>query len=85
MIAHDVLALLRCPESRQPLAAAAPELIARLETRRAAGELRDRSGNAWSEKVAEGLVREDGALFFPVRDGIPVLIAGEALDLRFGN
>jgi len=81
MIADEVLALLRCPETRQPLTVASPELVAGLEALRAAGNLRDRSGNSYAGSVEGGLVRADGALFFPMRDGIPVLISSEAVAL----
>jgi uncharacterized protein YbaR (Trm112 family) len=81
MIAAELLALLRCPESRQPLSPAAPELLARLESDRAAGKLRNRAGNAVTQAIEQGLVREDGRRFYPVMADIPVLIAAEAIDL----
>jgi uncharacterized protein len=81
MVADKVLALLRCPETRQSLTVAGAELIAELEKLRAAGGLRDRTGNLYSGPIESGLVRADGALFFPIRDGIPVLIAAEAIAL----
>lgn len=84
MVADQVLALLRCPESRQTLTVADSELVAQLEKLRAAGSLRDRSGSLYSGAVEGGLVRADGALFFPIRDGIPVLIAAEAIALPVG-
>lgn len=81
MVADEVLALLRCPETRQSLAVADAGLIAELEKLRAAGGLRDRAGNLCPGPIEGGLVRADGALFFPIRDGIPVLIAAEAIAL----
>jgi uncharacterized protein YbaR (Trm112 family) len=82
MVAEELLALLRCPETRQPLTVAPPELIARLESLRAAGTLRDRAGNPFSSPLESGLVTVDEALFYPIREGIPVMISGEAIDLR---
>ena len=82
MIAEEFLVLLRCPETRQPLTVAAPELIARLESLRAAGNLRHRAGNSYPGSIESGLVTADGAFFYPIRDGIPVMITGEAIDLR---
>ena len=76
-----LLPLLRCPLSRQTLAPAPRELVDRLETARAAGTLRNRAGQALAEPIDAGLVRADGALFFPVRSGIPVLVAEEAVPL----
>jgi len=83
-IAHfdaTLLAMLRCPETRQTLALASPELIARLEGERVAGTLRNRAGQVLAEPLAEGLVRADRAMFFPVREGIPLLLAEEAVHL----
>ena len=63
MIDPDLLALLRCPETHQPLALAPADVLAR------AG-------------LDAGLLREDGAVLYPIRDGIAVLLAEEAIRLR---
>lgn len=76
-----LLPLLCCPLSRQALAPASPDIVARLEAARAAGTLRNRAGQPLAEPIDAGLVRADGALFFPVRAGIPVLVAEEAVPL----
>lgn len=76
-----LLPLLRCPLSRQPLAVAPADILARLEAERAAGALRNRAGVALTEPIDEGLVRADGAVFFPVRSGIPLLVAEESVTL----
>ena len=81
MIDELLLPLLCCPLSRQPLAPAPPELLARLETERAAGTLRNRAGQPLAAPIDAGLVRADGALFFPVRSGIPLLVAEESVTL----
>jgi uncharacterized protein YbaR (Trm112 family) len=81
MVAEELLALLRCPETRQPLIVAPPELIARLEALRASSGLPDRSGKPCSGSIEAGLVTADNVYFYPIRDGIPVMITGEAIDL----
>ena len=81
MIDELLLPLLRCPLSRQTVAPAPPDLVARLEMERAAGTLRNRAGQPLDEPIDAGLVRADGTLFFPVRSGIPVLVAEEAVPL----
>ena len=81
MIDELLLPLLRCPLSRQTHAPAPAKLVARLEMERMAGTLRNRAGQALAEPIDVGLVRADGALFFPVRSGIPVLVAEEAVPL----
>ena len=81
MITPEFLDLLRCPESKQRLVPAPPELIARLEAQRTAGHLRNRAGQAVAETIEEGLLREDGKRFFRILTGFPVLITAEGVDL----
>jgi len=76
-----MLALLCCPETRQPLARATAAVVARLEERRAAGSLRNRGGQVIDAPIEAGLVRADGALFFPIRSGIPLLVLDEAVNV----
>lgn len=64
MIADEVLALLRCPETRQPLRVATPAELSTM-----------------TPAPAAALIREDGRCAYPVRDGIPVLVADEAIRL----
>jgi uncharacterized protein YbaR (Trm112 family) len=81
MITDELLALLRCPQTMQALAVATPEQLAWIEAARAAGTLRDQARRLVQEPISAGLVRADGALFFPIREGIPVLLLDEALPL----
>ncbi|MST93949.1 MAG: hypothetical protein EXS33_01510 [Pedosphaera sp.] len=69
MIDAELLKLLRCPETRQPLTPAAAGLLVRLNGRIATGELRNRGGQALQEKLPAGLVRQD----------IPVTLLDEAI------
>ena len=61
-VSPELLALLRCPLTMQPLRVAPAELLARL-----------------SVPLAAGLVREDGVVVYPIRDGIPVLLPDAAI------
>jgi len=45
------------------------------------GEFVNRDGAAMSEKLKEALVTDDGGTLYPINDGIPVLLAGEACAL----
>jgi uncharacterized protein YbaR (Trm112 family) len=82
LISKDLLQLLVCPENRTPVHEAEPSLIAQLNERISRGALRNRDGKAITENLDGGLVREDGALLYPVRDGIPVMLLGEAIVLK---
>ena len=77
-----MIALLRCPETWQPLALASATLLAQIETRRIAGELVTRAGNPVEKSMAAGLVREDRKIIYPIRGGIPILLVEEAILLE---
>jgi uncharacterized protein YbaR (Trm112 family) len=81
MISPEFLALLRCPESKQHLVPAPPELLARLESERVAGHLKNRAGKAVDKTIEEGLLREDGKRFYLIATGFPILIGEEGIDL----
>ena len=75
----DILDILRCPESGQTLRLAPPELLRKLEGRRAADGVRDRAGKQIGEPFTAGLVREDGLVFYRVLEGIPILLIDESI------
>lgn len=75
VISPELLALLRCPESMQPLRLAT---AAEVEQLRAAGA-RTRTGAELPAELEGGLIREDGALLFPIVAGLPVLLLSDAV------
>ncbi len=81
MIDPELLPILCCPETHQPLAEAAPEVVARLNQQIAAGQTRNRAGTLVAEPIDGGLVRADGKYLYPVRQAIPILLIDEALPL----
>jgi uncharacterized protein YbaR (Trm112 family) len=81
MITPEFLDLLRCPQSKQRLIPAPPELVARLESERLAGRLLNRAGKAVAKSIEEGLLREDGKRFYLISSGFPILITEEGVDL----
>ncbi len=80
-IDQELLEILRCPETHQTLALAAAELVASLNARIAAGELHNRGGEQVDEPLDGGLVREDGAFLYPIRDEIPEMLIDSAIAL----
>ncbi len=64
VISAELLALLRCPATGQPLTIAPKELIARL---------------AREHDLTGGLLREDGKVIYPIRRGIPMMLIEEAI------
>jgi len=81
MISPELLQILCCPESRQPLEVAAPELVAQLNARIAAGQVRNRAGQQVQDPLESGLVRADKKLLYPIRKNIPLLLIDEGIEL----
>lgn len=81
MVDQELLDLLVCPETKQPVRPADAAVLARLNDAISAGAVKNRGGEAVSEAVPEGLVREDGRVLYPVRDDIPIMLIDEAIPL----
>ncbi len=81
MVHKSLLDILVCPETKQALELAPPELLDAVNRSIRAGELTAQSGQAVTEEIHAGLVREDGQQLFPVRDEIPVMLVDESIPL----
>ena len=82
MVDPKLLEILVCPETKQPVRSADAGLLSRVNDAVSRGSLNNRGGDRVEEAVAEGLVREDGAVLYPVRDDIPVMLIDEAIPLE---
>jgi uncharacterized protein YbaR (Trm112 family) len=79
MIDPDFLAMLVCPTTHQPLRAATEAELAAVNAAIAGGSAKSRGGVAVVAALVEGLVTEDGAWVYPIQDGIPILLAADAI------
>lgn len=74
-----LLDILCCPASKQPLHPLPADTLKRLNAAVAAGALADVEGRAVDAPYAEALITADGKLIYRIDDGIPVLLADEAV------
>lgn len=81
MVDQSLLDILVCPETKQSLRAAGPELLTALNASIKAGSVKTRGGDAVTAEIPEGLVREDGAVLYPVREDIPIMLIDESIQL----
>jgi len=75
----ELLAILRCPESLQPLRLADGSTAQRLLQQARQGVLQNIQGSKVEADFEAVLVREDGKRAYLVRDGIPVMLIDEAV------
>jgi len=81
LVDQSLLDILVCPETKQPLHAAEPAVLERLNASVRGGSVKTRGGETVTGEILEGLVREDGAVLYPVRDDIPIMLIDESIQL----
>jgi uncharacterized protein YbaR (Trm112 family) len=81
MLNPELLSLLVCPETHQDVALALPEEIEQINAAVVQGQLRTVAGELVKQPVEAALIRTDRRVAYPIRDGIPVMLVTEGLDL----
>jgi uncharacterized protein YbaR (Trm112 family) len=79
MIDPELLKILCCPESHQPLAVAEPAIVEKINQRIATGQVQNRAGRTVVEKIDGGLIRADKKFLYPIRHEIPIMLIDEAI------
>ena len=79
-IDRELLHLLRCPKDGSMLAIADDSLVEQLNEKIKLGELRDGRDQKVEQLIEAGLVTESRHRLYPIRGGIPTLIADEAME-----
>jgi len=80
-IGKELLNILVCPETKEPIAMASDDVLAQVNAAVEAGRATNRGGEAVTDRVEEGLVREDGRILYPIREGIPIMLIDESIDV----
>ena len=78
-ISKELLDILVCPETKQPVMLAEAALLDKLNARIQRGTLTNRGGATVAEPLTSALVREDQKYCYPIRDDIPVMLIDEAI------
>lgn len=85
MFDSSLLNILCCPVTRQSLFLADENCLTMLNAAAAAGKLQNVAGEKITEPLVEALVTEDKSRVYLIREGIPVLLADEAISLPLGG
>lgn len=81
-IPESLIALLRCPETHQSLALADAGTLLNLNQRIATSSVNNCGGNPVEAEIEAGLIREDQLRLYPIKDGFPLMLIEEAIDLK---
>jgi uncharacterized protein YbaR (Trm112 family) len=73
----ELLALLRCPETRGVLRSATPGELEQINAAIRNSGVRNRNGEVISEALDDCLICDSAGLCYPVRDGLPMMLTGE--------
>ena len=86
MVDQELLDILVCPENKSAVKLVGEDVLKKINGAITAGGAKNRSGEAVTETIDGGLLREDGRYLYPVRDDIPIMLIDEAIPMdQFGN
>jgi uncharacterized protein YbaR (Trm112 family) len=77
----ELVSILACPETKEPVELASEELVATLNELNNKGAVKNRGGTAVTETMDGGLIREDRRFLYPIREDIPIMLIEEAIEL----
>jgi uncharacterized protein YbaR (Trm112 family) len=81
MVNPELIEILACPDSKQPVRIADTQLVEVLNKRIDKGTLKNKAGEVVQEKMEAGLIREDEKILYRIVDDIPVMLIEEGIPL----
>ena len=81
MINKDLLAILACPETKEPVTLAEQAVIDTINHAIKTGQVTNRGHKPVKEPIDGGLIRTDRKYLYPIRDDIPIMLIEEAIPL----
>lgn len=76
-----LLDIVCCPVTRLPLQLLPPNRVERLNALIDERGIKNRGGAVVDSRIAQLLVTRDGKLAYPIKDGIPVLLEDQGIEL----
>lgn len=81
-LSKELLAILCCPETKQPVRLAEEATIKRLNEAVAHGSLKNNGKKPVTAPLDGGLIRSDNKILYPIRENIPVMLIDEGIPLE---
>lgn len=80
-IDKDLLTILCCPETKQPVTLAHSALIQQLNEAIKGRQLQNLGKQVVTEPMEAGLLRADSKILYPIRESIPVMLIEEGIPI----
>jgi uncharacterized protein YbaR (Trm112 family) len=77
-----LLTILRCPVTHKGVALVQRSMLDAVNAAIGEGRVSNRDGRVLDSPLADALVTDDDKVLYPINDGIPVLLEGEAVNLE---
>lgn len=81
MVDSELLSILVCPENKTPVRLVDADMVGKVNAAIASGSLKYRNGEKVEDAIEDGLLREDGAFLYAVREGIPIMLIDESIPM----
>ncbi len=82
MVSSELLKILVCPETKQPLELIDEKLLSKINKAIQEGKVVNKNGDPVNESLDGGLIREDKKVVYPIINDLPFLRIGDGIELE---